>query len=100
MVVEEVVVEDNKMTMVTAPMGSNHIRNKVRDKDHHPSLKDKQQHLLAEKTLTPPVSLLNYSVVARTKTHADGGYANYVSLWYQALAAQGGDPSGKPPGTA
>ena len=48
------------------------------------------------KTFTPTLSEQQLIIV-------DGGYQNYVALWYQAIAAQqakgGGDPS-KPPGTS
>jgi len=49
----------------------------------------------------PIIVLLPDQTVLTTIT--DGGYQNYLALWYQALAAQqaqgGGDPS-NPPGSA
>src|SRR4051794_5357040 len=61
-------------------------------------------HLLEVKTLMLPVSLRIQKFATSCTNHhfPDGGYQNYVALWYQAMA-QGGQPQpdmAKPPGTS
>lgn len=73
-----------------------------------------QQALTAKLTLTQPVSLPTYNLSNLTTAHeltmamTDGGYNNYLALWYQSIAAQqqaaatggGQGDASKPPGTS
>lgn len=74
-----------------------------------------QQALTAKLTLTQPVSLPTYNLSSNlttahelTMAMTDGGYNNYLALWYQSIAAQqqaaatggGQGDASKPPGTS
>lgn len=98
--VEEEVAEEVKTTTPTGPILNQPIHNHNKTKHRH-----KLSQPLVVMTLMPHVRYYSPTLLRpQANLLLDGGYQNYVALWYQALAQQQGGPSqgdpSKPPGTS